>query len=637
MMETRMKTSPTARRGFLQGASAAGLTLLGGAWPLGAAAAAKAAADPWNEARAIARRLAQPVKFRKADYPVTDFGAEPCKLVPVKAWISFEEQDTVQTPAPGAKDCYAAIKAAIARCNKEGGGRVVIPKGDWFCAGPIVLLSNVNVHLAAGAHVYFSNDPRDYAKYGDVDCGANGKLVATRWQSNDCLNFASMIYAHGQNNIALTGEDWTAILDGQGGVPFGEAASAAVGDVIGGPDDCWWTWKGKNRTINAVAQGTSPNYSPNKLAQNKPTPRNPQSLAEVAPGLSEEKRRLIQGGDDTWRSDEAYLPALSEAGVPLEKRVFGLGHYLRPTMIHLIDCTNVLLQGYQVTHTPFWQHHPVACRKLVIRNVYANSLGPNSDGFDPEACDTVLVEGCQFDTGDDCIAIKAGKNLDTQYGPSQNIVIQKCTMHSGHGAVTLGSEMAGGIQNVYAQDLVFENKNWATNPLNIAIRLKTNMNRGGFLRNFYVRNVSIPNGVQTTPSFYATLPGSPIPDRSVAAAAGGVITFDCDYTPRADTVRTRPPEVRNIHISNVKVGNVDKNGKRLSSWQAIVILGPVASDYNGPAPRPQVLPVRDVTITDCDFGTPANLDQPWYLYNVRNLRLNRVTIGGKVHNTTLSS
>jgi polygalacturonase len=624
-------TSFDTRRAFLRTGSLAGLAglaLTPGAQAIAAAAqaATKAAADPWREAEAIARRLAMPVKFRKKDYLVTAFGAEPCKLVPVKAWVSFEDQEMLNTPAPGSTDCYPAIKAAIERCHKEGGGRVVIPKGDWFCAGPIVLLSNVNVHLKAGAHVYFSKEPGDYAKYGDVDCGPNGKLVVSRWQSNDCLNFSPMIYAHKANNIALTADDWTAILDGQGGVPFE------------GSSDCWWTWKGKNATINSVAQDKSPGYVPGKLAQNQVNPLNPASLAEVAPNLPEEKRLLIQGEGDKWRADDAYLPALSEAGVPIEKRVFGLGHYLRPPMIHLIECSNVLLEGYQVTHTPFWQHHPVACRNLTIRKVYANSLGPNSDGFDPEACDGVLVDSCQFDTGDDCIAIKAGKNLDTQFGPSRNIVIQNSKMHSGHGAVTLGSEMAGGIEKVYAQNLVFENKNWATNPLNIAIRLKTNMNRGGFLRYFYVRNVSIPNGVQTSPSFYATLPGSPIPNKSVAAAAGGVITFDCDYTPRADNVRIRPPEVHNVHISNVRVGNVKtKDGQQASSYQAFVILGPVASDYNGPEPRPEVLPVRDVTITDCDFGTPSNAERPWFIYNMRGLTLKNVTIAGKKFNTTLST
>ncbi|TFW27141.1 glycoside hydrolase family 28 protein [Massilia horti] len=609
------------RRGFIQAASAGGLAFAGTTQ----AAFAAAPADPWRKAKAIVGKLANPVKFPKVDFLVTDFGAERCELVEVKGWASFEDLETMKTPAPGSKDCYPAFAAAIAACHKAGGGRVVIPAGDWYCAGPIVLLSNVNVHLKAGAQVYFSNNPADFAKYGEHACGENGNLVISRWQSNDCLNFSSMIYAYGQNNIALTADDETGILNGQGGVPFA------------GSSDCWWTWKGKNRTINSVAQSTSPNYKDGKPAQNAVNPRNPKSLADVAPNLSEADRLLIQGEGDKWRADENYLPALSEAGVPLAKRAFGLGHFLRPPMIQLIGCTNVLLQGYQVNQAPFWQHHPVNCRNLVIRKVHANSLGPNSDGFDPEACDTVLVDQCVFDTGDDCIAIKAGKNKDTQFGPTRNVVIQRCTMQSGHGAVTLGSEMAGGIENVYAQDCVFQNINWATNPLNTAIRLKTNMNRGGYLRNFYVRNISIPNGVQTTPSFYASLPGSPIASRTVATAAGAVVTFDCDYTPTADNVRTRPPVVSNVHISNVKVGTVTKGGKQLSSFQAIVILGPVASDYNGPAPRPAVLPVTNVTISDCDFGTPDNTEQPYYLYNVKGLKLKNVTIGGKVYNTTLSA
>ena len=101
----------------------------------------------------------------------------------------------------------------------------------------------------------------------------NGKLVLTRWQSNDCLNFASMIYAYGQDNIALTGEDWTSRLNGQGGVPFQ------------GSTDCWWTWKGKNRTINPASQANTPGYVEGKLTQRLPNPINPKSLKEVAPQM----------------------------------------------------------------------------------------------------------------------------------------------------------------------------------------------------------------------------------------------------------------------------------------------------------------------------------------------------------------
>jgi polygalacturonase len=611
-------TINSQRRNLMKALPAAGLSL-------SVPALAATAPDPWLQAQAIIDHVSRPLVFRQQDFNVTKYGAKPCKLTKAKAWISFEEQDTIDTPVAGSPDCYAAFAAAIKACHAAGGGRVVIPKGTWYCAGPIVLLSNVNVHLSAGAYIYFSNNPADYAKYGDIDCGKAGKLSISRWQSNDCLNYSSMIYAYGQNNIALTGDDWTSTLDGQGGLPFNEAG------------DCWWTWKGKQKTINSVGQGSTPNFKTGMMSENTENPLNAMSLATVAPQLTEEERVLIQGEGQRWRADAQYLPALSEAGVPLSKRVFGIGHYLRPPMIQIIGCTNVLLQGYHVKRTPFWMHHPVHCRNIVIRKVHCESHGPNSDGFDPEACDHVLIEGCTFDTGDDCIAIKAGKDLDTQYGPSQNIVIQNCIMHSGHGGVTLGSEMAGGIQNVFAQKLVFENANWATNPLNTAIRMKTNMNRGGYLRNFYVRDCTVPNGVQTSPSFYASLPGSPIQSKTVATAAGAIVTFDCDYTPISDNVRTRPPVVSNIHISNIKAGNVTKDGKTASCFQAIVILGPVASDYNGPQPMPPVVPVTGVTITDCDFGMPVNTAQPWFLYNVKGLTLNNVTIGGKVHNVTLDA
>jgi len=611
------------RRTLLQAAGCA-LGLGFGAMP---AFAARTAGDPWQQAQEIIDRLSVPLRFRDEDFPITAFGARPCALVKATAYVSHEDQAPVDTPAPGAPDCYAAIAAAIAACNKAGGGRVVIPAGNWYCAGPVVLRSNVHVHLQAGARLFFSNRPADYARHGDFDCGANGRLVRSRWQSNDCLNFSSMIYAFGQTNIALTGEDWTSVLDGQAGLPFPKDA--------GEGDACWWTWKGRNKTIDAVAQGTTPGWRAGTPSGADFNPLNPESLAGLAPDLGAAERALIQGEGPHWRADERFLPALSEAGVPIERRVFGLGHYLRPSMIHLIGCTNVLLEGYQVTNTPFWQHHPVDCRNLVIRRVHANSLGPNNDGFDPECCDHVLVEHCTFDTGDDCIAIKSGKDLDTQYGPSQNIVIQHCTMQSGHGALTLGSEMAGGIQNVYAQHLQLQNIHWETNPLNTAIRLKTNMNRGGWLRHLYVRDVQIPNGVQTTPSFYASLPGSPIPSRTVATAAGAVITFDCDYSPGSDNVRTRPPAVSEIHIEGVKVGNVNRKGQQASCYQAIVILGPVASDYNGPPPTPAVQPVSEVSFRDCDFGTPSRADLPFYLYNAAGIRLANVTVAGKVYNTTL--
>ena len=102
--------------------------------------------------------------------------------------------------APGSPDNYAAFAASITACNRAGGGKVIVPAGDWYCAGPITLLSNVNFHLRSGAQIWFSPNPADYAKYGPYDFGPNGKLVHSRWQGNDCYNFSPMVYAYGQHN-----------------------------------------------------------------------------------------------------------------------------------------------------------------------------------------------------------------------------------------------------------------------------------------------------------------------------------------------------------------------------------------------------------------------------------------------------
>jgi len=576
-----------------------------------ASGAVRAAADPWERAERIAARFATPLRFRAEDFPITDFGARPCAMREVDGQVASLVRGRLRTPAPGAPDSHPAIAAAIAACQARGGGRVLVPAGDWYCAGPVVLRSNVHVHLAAGARVHFSANPEHYARDGAHDCGPNGRLVLSRWQGNDCLNYSPMVYAHGQRNIALTGEDWTSILNGQGGVPF-----------EGKPDECWWDWKGRG----------SPARTRTEVA---PNPANA-PLERLAPGLDAGLRARIEGEGRRWQADARYLPALSEAGVPVDERVFGRGHFLRPCMIELIDCREVLLQGYQVNAAPFWLHHPVACRDLAIRRVNMESLGPNSDGFDPEACENVLVDACTFNTGDDCIAIKAGKNRDTGHGPTRDILIQDCVMNSGHGGVTLGSEMAGGIEHVYARRLEMRNLHWQSDPLNTAIRLKTNMNRGGFLRHLYVRGVNIPNGVQTEPAWYKPLAVSSAPSAPVASTAGAIVTIDCDYMPGDDAVRTRPPQVSDIDIRGIHAGNVDTGAGHYSCYQALVLLGPVAGSFNGPAGTP-VLPITRVRIADSDFGTPRNGAQPWFIHNASGIVLDKVLIGGKRYGGALAT
>jgi polygalacturonase len=581
--------------------------------------------------------------FPAVDFSVTRYGAKQCHVIeqsnPYTGSVpSPTSAGAEHTAAPDSFDSRAAFTAAIKACNTAGGGRVVVPAGAWYCAGPIVILDHVNFHLAAGCTIYFSPNPHDYAKDGPVDCGANGKLYFGRWQGNDCINFGSPIYAHNARHIALTGEGPTSILNGQGMTPF---------EGRGNTSTCWWTYKGIPGKYGSVDITTPTAIYPNP---------NNRDLREVVPSLTAELYARLTDPQTPWQRDENYLPALSEAGVPVEKRIFGLGHYLRPCMVEFLGCTDVLMESYCTQNTPFWQHHPVGCTNVVVRGVTIDSIGPNNDGFDPDSCRNLLCEDVIFNTGDDCIAIDSGKDRDVGLGPSQDLVIQHCVMNSGHGGLTMGSLMGGGIRNVYARDLTMLNSHWDANPLNIAIRIKSNLNRGGFVENVHIRDIDLPHGVSLQGANYSgsLLKGSPInmtvplgvatpAAANPSTSKGGLITLDCDYMPAMDAIRTRPPVLRNIHISHVRAKNVTVEGITGSCFQAIVAQGPVASDYNGPHPPVPILPIENVTITDCDLGSPtakgpASAAQPGpiYIYNVKGLALKNVKIGGKTYDTVMS-
>ena len=609
-----------------------------------------------------------------------------------------------------AYDSYAAFNAAIAAANAAGGGRVVVPAGNWYCGGPIVLLSNVNFHLSSGAVIYFSPNSTDYAKHGPYTVtngltGTGGLLYQTRWQANDCLNFGSPIYAFQQKNIAVTADDSSCVLNGQAMTP---AQSVATTTGL----TCWWTMKattgeygyiapatgaaavsqGDNNPNNvSVTGGTANTYATSGLTAFPAYTNTAAASAFTIPTGSAEagtQTTLIAELTQTtskWGpyQDQNYLPILAELGVPLVNRIFGNGHFLRPSMVELIGCTNVLLQNYQTQNTPMWQHHPTDCTNVLIDGVHVNSIGPNCDGFDPDACNNVLVQNMVFNTGDDCIAIKSGKYGDTEYGPMQNIVIQNCTMQSGHGGLTIGSEMSAGVENVYARNLTMQNENWVSNPLNIGLRFKSSMNRGGFIQNVYITDVTLPNGVNLTGKYGGgSLHGTGAGQAStygitgsgvVGTAAnpstgqGGIITFDFDYSPAGDNVRWTPTTISNINIANVTASNVASaptyastsggltNGMN-SCFQAIVAQGPEAVDYNGPPPFPTVSPITGVTISNCNFGTPvcpatgtaavtsptstvssATGVGPIFLSNVSGMVLSNVVIGGTTYNATLTA
>lgn len=335
----------------------------------------------WGDYERVLARIKAPT-FPDRDFPITDFGAQ------------------------AGADCTGAIKAAIAACHAAGGGRVVVPAGEWL-TGAIHLLSNVNLHVSEGATLRWTFDLAQYP------------VVFTRWEGVECMNYSPFIYAWEQENIAVTGK----------------------GTLDGGADwDSWWAWNNKRQ------------------------------------------------GQVQQKADRDRLIQMGETNVPVEQRVFGPGHYLRPNFIQPYRCRNILIEGVTIVRSPMWEIHPVLSQNITVRGVKIVTHGPNNDGFDPESSRDILVEDTLFDTGDDCIAIKAGRNGDGRRvnTPSENIVIRRCTMKDGHGGVVLGSECTGGIRNVFVEDCEMDSP-----ELDRALRFKNNAVRGGVLENVFMRNVRI--------------------------------------------------------------------------------------------------------------------------------------------------
>lgn len=285
----------------------------------------------------------------------------------------------------------------------------------------------------------------------------------------------------------------------------------------------------------------------------------------------------------TQNEARAKLVEMGAQGVPVAQRVFGDGSMLRPNFIQPYRCQHVLIEGVTIVNSPMWEIHPVLCTNVTVRNVSINSHGPNNDGCDPESCRDVLIEGCTFDTGDDCIALKSGRNEDGRRvnAPIENVVIRNCVMKDGHGGVVIGSEVSGGARKIFAEKCRMDSPN-----LDRALRIKTNSVRGGYVEGIFMR------------------------DCTVGQVAEAVVTIDLFYE-EGDKGKF-PPSVRDIEMRNVT--------SRKSQY---------AFRLRGYAHTP----VRNVRITDCTFD---NVEKDDIIEGVTNLTLTNVTINGKTRTETIT-
>lgn len=210
--------------------------------------------------------------------------------------------------------------------------------------------------------------------------------------------------------------------------------------------------------------------------------------ADFTNWLNPDKILNVAFPDGTTGKEKDMLNRALEEQWPIEKRVFEHGYGMRPQFIHFYKCKNVLLEDFEVNRSPFWLIHPLMSENVTLRNLILRSHGWNNDGCDPESCRNILIENCFFDTGDDCIAIKSGKDDDGRKWmiPSENIIVRGCTMRDGHAGVAIGSEITGGCSNVWVEDCKMDSPNLAR-----IIRIKSNPNRGGEVKNVFVRNVEV--------------------------------------------------------------------------------------------------------------------------------------------------
>lgn len=436
----------------------------------------------------------------------------------------------------GTRKSTEAFAKAVAAAKKAGGGRIFVPPGKYL-TGPIQITNdrgscdNIDLNVHKNAQITFTADFADYLP-----------PVLTRWEGMDVMNYSPLVYFRGCKNVALTGEG---TLNGQGWH--------------------WWQWKG--------------NVSTYKEDQTTAVDRNIDFTSEYATAVYKTyvrgdvtyvppEQRIVAA------MDRNTLPAglTSAAATPkinkyrkLLNLPDGMWGFLRPTMVEFHTCKNVLIEGVTVEYSPFWMIRPVYSENVIARNLtvvsfaegdvypYTDSNGvsyptgqipvtgidgvayvqygskpANGDGLNPDSSKNVLIEDSYFNTSDDVIAIKSGLNEDAwlwpadpkKYpkGPSDTIIVRRIKSGNGHGGVTVGSEMSGGVRNVFAYDSDLTGDR--------ALRIKTLPGRGGEIRNIYYENIrvkSIVQGLEVTSNYQS---GTVSPSNFTAETKAHIPVFD---------------------------------------------------------------------------------------------------------------
>lgn len=380
-----------------------------------------------------------------------------------------------------------AINSSIEKMSKKGGGVVLVPKGIWL-TGPIVLQSNVNLHLATGSTLLFTKDKSQYP------------LIEANWEGLPQMRNQSPISATGARNIAITGKG---IIDGNGDV-----WRAVKKDKFTESQ-----WKKKLESGGVLSEDKKTWYPSAGFLKGSKMPANP---GMIAPGR-----------------DRAYYDSIKD--------------FLRPNLVLLTQCKNILLEGVTFQNSPAWCLHPLMCEQLTVRNIFVKNpwYAQNGDGIDVESCKNVLIENSVFDVGDDALCMKSGRDAEGRKRgmPTENVIIRGCTVYAAHGGFVIGSEMSGGARNMYVSNCTFIGTD-------IGLRFKTTRGRGGVVENIFIKDI-----------YMKDIPAEAILfDMYYMAKDPVALVGEKRELPRVEAkpVDETTPVFRNFHISNVYCSGAEK-------------------------------------------------------------------------------
>ena len=475
---------------------------------------------------------------------------------------TVQERNSSGSTTTARTDYTAVFKAAIADAHAVGtGAKVIVPYiGDattsTYYTGAIHLLSNVNLVIEEGATVMFLR----------IITQEFYPIVLQQFEGQDIYNYSPPVYALKQENIAITGKG---TLNAQ----YTNGWSLRTGDKMALNRD-------SDRGVPVV------NRIYTDSATNNPTATMPETIP------------VIDGDEVKW----VALPATA-----VNNRIG-----LRPCFIVPYACENIIIRDVSLRGTPMWNVVPTCSKNILVDGLNINAVGiGNGDGVNPIASQFVIIQGVDFSNGDDCIAIKSFKNGDglRRNEPSQYIIIRDCIFRDGHGGVTCGSEISGGIRWVFAEDNAFQSSN-----LQYALRFKMNSFRGATIENIYERNSTISRSSTACLYMESSYTSGNAQDTygdigrytphinnvyiSNFSTPGGA-NISCTNFVRM-TAYTRAP-INGVHIKNSTFRGVGNSTvESLSNWELINVGTTTSANYSGTPTIMNSIPMKvtGVTISD---------------------------------------